>query len=145
MLDPYKIVEKLSALEEKILEKYTLEEVEKLYKVLDENDYPRAEFALRSFSPDFPLKNILSKKEFSDDPERNYLFFQWIVLSLVLEVFRAAESFYPGISEYEMLQLAGKRINDLVWEEFWPFSDLMEDPKKSRKNRQQQSHESMPG
>jgi hypothetical protein len=54
------------------------------------------------------------------------------------------ESFHPGISEYEMLRIAGGRINALVWEEFWPFSDLMEDPKKAPKNRQQQSPESTP-
>jgi len=112
MVDQYKIIEKLSALESKILAKYTEEELEKLCETLKELDIPWVQFALMSSSKEFPLKEILSHEGFSDDEERYVLFFQWIVLSLILEVFRAAENLYPGISEFEMLHLAGKRIKE---------------------------------
>ena len=124
LIDIQEITEKLSALQAKILEKYTPEEAEKLHAELQECELSWLDYALRRVPEDSLFPEVFSKKGFSNNVERNDLFFYYVVLSIALAVLESAENFFPGFSGYEMLDVAKERIAKTVWNEIWPFGEL---------------------
>ena len=116
-----KSLQQLAEIRERILEKFSVEEVEKLREEFDKG-CPPLYSAIHSFDDFAYIESVLKKKEV-DRYDRTGLYLGLLVLQMTIAVLEGAS--YHWTNGGELFDLCGRRLSDWLDRECgWPFLDV---------------------